>query len=302
MGKPMEDLVKQKIVVVGAGSAGLGVVNMVKSAMQRLLGGHTNETYKKAIDQFWILDKDGLVTKARDGLTADVEQFARETEESEGCGSLKDGATLLEVVKAVKPDVLLGLSGVGGLFTQQVLEAMKESGCPRPAIFPLSNPTSNAECTAKEAFQYAGPNIIFASGSPFRDVDLGGGKVGHSNQGNNMYFFPGIGLGTLLAGAHHISDGMLHAAAEELAAIMTEEQLQEGIIYPPVPMIREITARVAASIVKEAVKEDIAVGYKNTNIKDLRRICNDEEELMKYIKDHMWSPDYSPLVYPFAHV
>jgi malate dehydrogenase (decarboxylating) len=169
----MEDLVKCRIVVVGAGSAGLGVVNMVKSAMQRLLGGHSIETHKKAIDQFWILDKDGLVTKARDGLASDVEQYAREVEESEGCDSLKDGASLLEVVKAVKPDVLLGLSGVGGLFTQQVLEAMKESGCPRPAIFPLSNPTSNAECTAKEAFQYAGPNIIFASGSPFRDVDLG---------------------------------------------------------------------------------------------------------------------------------
>lgn len=298
MGKPMEDLVKQKIVVVGAGSAGLGVVNMVKSAMQRLLGGHSSETHKKAIDQFWILDKDGLVTKARDNLASDVEQYAREVEESEGSGSLKDGATLLEVVQKVKPDVLLGLSGVGGLFTQQVLEAMKESGCPRPAIFPLSNPTANAECTAKEAFQHAGPNIVFASGSPFRDVDLGGGQTGHSNQGNNMYFFPGIGLGTLMAGAHHISDGMLHAAAEELAAIMTPEQLEEGIIYPAVSRIREITARVAAAIVKEAVKEDIAEGYRDTDIKELRRLVQDDAVLLKYIEDHMWMPDYSPLVYP----
>jgi malate dehydrogenase (decarboxylating) len=87
-----------------------------------------------------------------------------------------------------------------------------------------------------------------------------------------------------------------------LAAIMTEEQLQEGIIYPPVPMIREITARVACAIVKEAVKEDIAEGYRNTDPKELRRICNDDDELKKYVKDHMWSPDYSPLVYPFGHV
>jgi malate dehydrogenase (decarboxylating) len=117
----------------------------------------------------------------------------------------------------------------------QVLEAMKESGCPRPAIFPLSNPTSNAECTAIEAFQYCGPNIIFASGSPFRDVDLGNGKIGHSNQGNNMYFFPGIGLGTLLSGARHVTDGMLHSAAECLAACMSDEHLQEGIVFPPIP-------------------------------------------------------------------
>lgn len=302
MGRPIEDLVKCKIVVVGAGSAGLGVVNMVKSAMQRLLGGHSKETHKKAIDQFWILDKDGLVTKARVGLASDVEQYARDVEEAEGQNSLKDSSTLLEVVRAVKPDVLLGLSGVGGLFTQQVLEAMKDSGCPRPAIFPLSNPTSNAECTAKEAFQYAGPNIIFASGSPFRDVDLGGGKIGHSNQGNNMYFFPGIGLGTLMSGARTVTDGMLHAAAEELAAIMTDQQLQEGIIYPPVPMIRNITARVACAIVKEAVREDNAEGHLHTDLKELKRLVDDDEALMSYVERHMWSPDYSPLVFPTVHI
>jgi len=300
MGRPMEDLAKQKIVVVGAGSAGLGVVNMVRNAMQRMLG-HSPTSHQQASDQFWILDKDGLVTKARKNIDPDVVQYARETEESEGSGSLKDGATLLEVVKKVKPDVLLGLSGVGGLFTQQVLEAMKESGSPRPAIFPLSNPTTNAECTAKEAFQYAGQDIIFASGSPFRDVDLGNGKIGHSNQGNNMYFFPGIGLGTLLSGARHVSDGMLHAAAEELAAIMTDEHLQKGIIFPPVPRIREITARVARAIVEEAVKEDNAEGYRDTDVKQLQQLVKDKDALLEYVESYMWSPDYSPLVYPHAH-
>ncbi|CAM6010830.1 unnamed protein product [Sphagnum balticum] len=292
MGHPMEDIAKQKIVVLGAGSAGLGVVNMVKQAMMRL------QDHEKATNQFWILDQDGLITSSRKGLSPDVQQYARETDEHDG---LKEGASLLEVVKKVKPDVLLGLSGCGRLFTKEVLEAMKESGCPRPAIFPLSNPTSNAECTAIEAFQYCGPNIIFASGSPFRDVDLGNGKIGHSNQGNNMYFFPGIGLGTLLSGARHVTDGMLHSAAECLAACMSDEHLQEGIIFPPIPRIREITAKVAAAVVKEAVKEDNSEGYRETNARELRQIAEDEGELSAYVEEHMWSPEYSPLVSPHSY-
>lgn len=200
----------------------------------------------------------GLVTEARDGLASDVEQYAREIEEFERwCNVIGSGSE-------------------------------SETGCAFGALWSWRPFYSAAECTAKEAFQHAGPNIIFASGCPFRDVDLGG-RVGHSNQGNNMYF-PGIGLGTLMAGAHHISDGMVHAAAEELAAIMTPEQLQEGIIFPPVSRIREITARVAAAIVKEEVKEDIAQGYKETDIKELKRIVQDDSELMKYIEGHMWMP------------
>ncbi|XP_021996729.1 NAD-dependent malic enzyme 1, mitochondrial-like [Helianthus annuus] len=119
-----------------------------------------------------------------------------------------------KAVQEVKPDVLLGLSAVGGLFSKEILEAFRGSTSTRPAIFALSNPTTNAECTPEEAFSIVGKNIIFASGSPFKDVDLGGGEIGYSNQGNNMYLFPGIGLGTLLSGARIISDDMLQAASE----------------------------------------------------------------------------------------
>ncbi|KAL7233950.1 hypothetical protein ACSBR1_017537 [Camellia fascicularis] len=103
-------------------------------------------------------------------------------------------------VKRIKPYLLLGLSGVGGIFNEQVLEAMRESDSPKPAIFVMSNPTMNAECTAVDAFNHAGENIVFASGNPFKNVDLGNGKVGHVNQANNMYLFPGIGMGALLSG------------------------------------------------------------------------------------------------------
>jgi len=198
-------------------------------------------------------------------------------------------------VKKVKPDVILGLSAVGGLFSKEVLEALKDSSSSRPAIFAMSNPTKNAECTPGEAFSILGEKAIFASGSPFHDVDLGDGKIGHSNQGNNMYLFPGIGLGTLLSGARVISDGMLQAAAERLASYMKEEEVLQGIIYPPISRIRDITKEVAAAVVREAVAEDLAEGYREMDARELARLS--EEETIEYVKTNMWSPVYPTIIY-----
>ncbi|KAG5251522.1 NAD-dependent malic enzyme family protein [Salix suchowensis] len=205
-GQPLSDFVNQKIVVVGAGSAGLGVLNMAIEALSRMSGNNEMAVKNKC----YLLDKDGLITKERKNIDPAAAPFAKDLRDVEG---LREGASPIEVVKKLKPHVLLGLSGVGGILTR-VLKAMRESDSTKPAIFAMSNPTMNAECTAADAFKYAGPNIVFGSGSPFEDVDLGNGKVGHVNQANNMYLFPGIGLGTLLSGAHIITDGMLQAAAE----------------------------------------------------------------------------------------
>jgi malate dehydrogenase (decarboxylating) len=289
-GRPITDFVKQKIVVVGAGSAGIGVLNTAEQAMSRMLGSNSSSS---ASCQFWLLDKSGLITHARKDLDPEAAPFARGFGPGEIEG-LHEGASLVEVVKKVKPHVLLGLSGVGGIFSQEVLEAMRESESPRPAIFAMSNPTENAECTAAEAFKYAGENIVFASGSPFQDVDLGNGKIGHSNQGNNMYLFPGIGLGTLLSGAHIVSDRMLQAAAECLAEYMTDAEIQRGVIFPSISSIRNITKRVAAAVVRAAVAEDLADGYRETGPKELRQMSL--EETVKHVGDNMWFPEYSPLV------
>lgn len=289
-GRPITDFVKQKIVVVGAGSAGIGVLNTAEQAMSRMLGSNS---LSSANCQFWLLDKSGLITHARKDLDPEAAPFARGFGPGEIEG-LHEGASLVEVVKKVKPHVLLGLSGVGGIFSQEVLEAMRDSESPRPAIFAMSNPTENAECTAADAFKYAGENIVFASGSPFQDVDLGNGKIGHSNQGNNMYLFPGIGLGTLLSGAHIISDRMLQAAAECLAEYMTDAEIQRGLVFPSISSIRNITKRVAAAVVKAAVAEDLADGYRETGPKELRQMSM--EETVKYVGDNMWFPEYSPLV------
>ncbi|XP_068639980.1 NAD-dependent malic enzyme 59 kDa isoform, mitochondrial-like [Aristolochia californica] len=287
-GRPIEDFVKQKIVVVGAGSAGIGVLNMAKQAIS-MMGSHEDSA---ANHQFWLLDKFGLVTTDRKDLDPAAAPFARNRGEIEG---LNEGASLLEVVKKVKPHVLLGLSGVGGIFNEEVLKAMKESDSPRPAIFAMSNPTMNAECTADEAFKHAGPNIVFASGSPFEHVNLGDGKVGHVNQANNMYLFPGIGLGALLSGAHFITDGMLQAAAKCLASYITEEEIHKGILFPSISSIRHITTQVAAAVVITAVEEELAEGHGDVGAKELIHMSKDET--VDYIARSMWYPIYSPLVH-----
>ncbi|KAM2945697.1 hypothetical protein COP2_028584 [Malus domestica] len=159
----------------------------------------------------------------------------------------------------------------------------------------MSNPTTNAECTPEEAFSIVGDNIVFASGSPFKDVDLGNGTIGHCNQGNNMYLFPGIGLGTLLSGSRVVSDGMLQAAAECLAAYMSDEDVLKGIIYPSISSIRDITKEVAAAVIKEAIEEDLAEGYREMDARELQKLS--QEEIKEYVQNNMWSPEYPTLVY-----
>ncbi|KAE8669847.1 NAD-dependent malic enzyme 62 kDa isoform [Hibiscus syriacus] len=168
--RPMIVFPKQKIVVARAGSAGIGVVNAARKTMARMLG-NTETAFDSAMSQFWVVDANGLITEERENIDPDALPFARRINEA-GRQGLREGASLAEVVRQVQPDVPLGLSGVGGLFSKEVLEALKGSISTKPAISAMSNPTKNAECTPEEAFKIVGDNIIFASGSPFRDVDL----------------------------------------------------------------------------------------------------------------------------------
>ncbi|KAJ7962340.1 Malic enzyme [Quillaja saponaria] len=287
-GRPLSNFVNQKIVVVGAGSAGLGVLNMAVQALSRMEGN--TETAAKS--QFFLIDKNGLVTTERIDLDPAAAPFAKDAKDIEG---LREGAGLLEVVKNVKPDVLLGLSGVGGVFSEEVLKAMRQSDSTKPAIFAMSNPTMNAECTADDAFKHAGENIVFASGSPFENVDLGNGKVGHVNQANNMYLFPGIGLGALVSGARFITDGMLQAASECLASYMTDEDIQKGILYPSINNIRHLTAEVGGAVLRAAVAEDLAEGHGDVGPREFMNMS--KEETVEYVKQNMWYPVYSPLVH-----
>ncbi|XP_015944485.2 NAD-dependent malic enzyme 2, mitochondrial [Arachis duranensis] len=212
--------------------------------------------------------KEGLVTTDRNNLDPAAAPFAKNPRDLEG---LTEGASIIEVVKKVRPHVLLGLSGVGGIFNEEVLKAMKESVSTKPAIFAMSSPTMNAECTAIDAFKHAGGDIVFGSGSPFENVDLDNEKVGHVNQANNMYLFLGIGLGSLLSGARLITDGMLQAAAECLASYMLEEDIAKGILYPSIDSIRNVTAEVGAAVLRAAVEENLAEGHGDVGPKELGR-------------------------------
>ncbi|KAM3282319.1 NAD-dependent malic enzyme 59 kDa isoform, mitochondrial [Capsicum chacoense] len=286
-GRPLTDFANQKIVVVGAGSAGLGVLKMALQAVSRMAG-------PSADPHFFLLDKNGLITKDRKDIDPAALPFAKAHHEIEELG-LHEGAGLAEVVKKVKPHVLLGLSGVGGIFHEEVLRAMRESDSVRPAIFAMSNPTNNAECCPVDAFKHAGEDIVFASGSPFANVDLGNGKIGHVNQANNMYLFPGIGLGALLSGARNISDTMLEAAAECLASYMSDDEIKRGILYPSIDDIRDITAEVGAAVLRAAVAEDLAEGHGDVGAKELQHMS--KEETIEHVRQNMWYPVYGPLVH-----
>jgi malic enzyme len=172
-GEAVEALGDHVIVIAGAGSAGIGVAQVLKQAMMEQ--GRTEE---EALKAFYVVDQNGLLgTKRLSTLSKEQAQFARDTD---------DGLPLLEVIKKYKPSMLLGMTAVGGLFKEEMIRAMA-ANCDRPIIFPLSNPTTKAECTAEQAFEWTNGNCIFASGSPFDPVTMPDGRTVYPTQCNNMY-------------------------------------------------------------------------------------------------------------------
>ncbi|CAD7935383.1 unnamed protein product [Amoebophrya sp. A25] len=253
----------QRIVFLGAGSAGVGVADLIAEGMylEAIAAGEdpaktkTVDWYRK--NNFWLIDSKGVVNASRgDKLQAHKIRYAREDADS---AKLR---TLADAVAEVKPTMLLGLAGVvGGSFTQAIVKRM-DSDCAdvwrRPIIMALSNPTSQAECTAEQVYNWTEGRAIFASGSPFAPVTLttttnigkgvgGERKVIHTGQGNNMYIFPGVGFGAVRSGASRVTNSMFHAAARALADTVTVEDLQRGSVYPELWRIREITLKVAAA-------------------------------------------------------
>ena len=220
------DLKDQTIVVAGAGSAGSGVLLTIRNALHKRhgLALHTANT------KFFIVDQQGLITKSRHNLKEMEEQFFDLSSFAAGDSAL-EGISLLETVKTVKPNILIGLSACGGIFTEEVLAAMKENE-PNPIIFPLSNPTSRSECSAEQAQAATGGTAIFASGSPFPDVVVGGETIASSQCNNRSvsqsvsqsvcvftspacrYIFPGLALGAALGQTGVVTNAMINRAAE----------------------------------------------------------------------------------------
>lgn len=280
-GLPLTALRQQKIVVVGAGSAGMGVVTMIAKGMQK-----QGASPAAANANFWLVDYRGLVTEQRPGLQGTVATFARGSSEDEG-------EPLEAVIKRVKPTILIGLAGAGPLFTPAILKAMGEAN-ERPIIFPMSNPTSKMECSAQDAQKYTGGRAIFASGSPQANVEMDGKTIA-SSQANNMYIFPGLSLGAHLGQTGAVSDDMIMAAAAALPSMVPEANRTKGFVYPPVSSIRDISAKVAFEVMYAASREGLL-----KSPKAIAAMSHSNEALMTLIHSSMWQPGYRPLVNPDA--
>ncbi|MCF7923161.1 MAG: NAD-dependent malic enzyme [Candidatus Marinimicrobia bacterium] len=260
-----EKLSEQRLIFYGAGSAAVGIADMIVAGIVEDSGMPAEEARKL----FWFIDSQGLVVKNGPRPLQDHKvAYARDE-------PLIDN--LLDVIKAVKPTILVGVSGQGQAFTEEVIkEMMKYSE--QPIIFALSNPTTKSECTAQQAYRWTKGKVIFASGSPFDPVRMGG-KIFVPGQGNNMFIFPGVGLGASLCQAKKVTDAMFYMAAKTLAEMVTEEELTLRTVYPDLRKIRQISLTIATAICEMAFDAGLA---RIERPKDIRA----------FVKENMFIPEY----------
>ncbi|XP_072965543.1 NADP-dependent malic enzyme-like isoform X1 [Typha angustifolia] len=259
-------LAEHTYLFLGAGEAGTGIAELIALEISRQTNAPIEESRKK----IWLVDSKGLIVSSRkESLQHFKKPWAHEH------GPLKN---LLDAVQAIKPTVLIGTSGVGKTFTRDVVEAMASFN-EKPIILALSNPTSQSECTAEEAYNWSKGRAIFASGSPFDPIEYDG-KIFVPGQANNAYIFPGFGLGLVISGAIRVHDELLLAASEALAQQVTEENFDKGLIYPPFTNIRKISAQIAANVAAKAYELGLASRLPRPR------------DLVKYAESCMYTPLY----------
>ncbi len=260
-----EKLADQRIIFYGAGSAAVGIADTIVAGIVEESGMSDVEARKL----FWLIDSQGLVVKnGPRPLHVHKIPYARDE-------ALIDN--LMDVIKSVKPTILVGVSGQGQTFTEEIIKEMLEYA-KQPIIFALSNPTTKSECTAEQAYKWTKGKVIFASGSPFDPVRLKG-KIYVPGQGNNMFIFPGVGLGASLCQASKVTDAMFYTAAMTLAEMVTEEELALGTVYPDLRKIRKISATIATAVIKVAFESGLAG-------------IEEPEDIRKFVKDKMYQPTY----------
>lgn len=231
-----------RIMFLGAGSAATGIGDLMTQA---LISEGLSEA--EARERLWFVDVQGLVVKGREDLMPHNLPYAHD----------HAPAQFLDAMREIKPHVLIGATGHPGTFTQEVLELMATNH-ERPVVFALSNPTSKAECTAQQAYDWTGGKVVFASGSPFPSIDLADGSTWRPGQGNNAYIFPGIGLGAIGCEASRITDTMFLVAARALAAEVDAEDLAQVSLYPALTEIRAVSLAIATAVAEQAYEEDVA--------------------------------------------
>jgi malate dehydrogenase (oxaloacetate-decarboxylating)(NADP+) len=260
-------LADQTVVLFGAGEAAMGISDLIVHAM---MAEGLSEV--DARNRCWLIDSKGLIVKGRNDLTEHKQVYAHEHTE------LPD---LLSVVRELHPTAIIGAAGQTGAFTKEVLETFA-SYQEHPIVFALSNPTSQSECTAEEAYAYTQGRAIFASGSPFPDVKIGDRTIS-PGQANNAYIFPAVGLGIIASGAMRVTQEMFFAAAQTLANEVTAEHLAMGRVYPPLGRMRVVAAKIAEAVARVAFQRGLAT-------------VEEPSDIYAWIRAQMYEPTYPSYV------
>jgi malate dehydrogenase (oxaloacetate-decarboxylating)(NADP+) len=260
-------LAAQTLLFQGAGEAAVGIADLVVAAMAA-----QGLDPAAARARCWLFDSKGLVVRQRSDLAAHKRPYAHEHAAM---------ATLLDAVKTLRPTALIGVAGVGRAFTQDVVATMTAHN-ERPIVFALSNPTSKSECTAEEAYRWSQGRALFACGSPFDPVTLDGRRL-VPRQGNNSYIFPGVGLGAIASRTTRITDDMFMAAAHVLAERVTQQDLDQGSLYPPLRNIRDVSAYIAAAVAAVAYRERLAQAPR-------------PDDMIGSMRARMYQPEYAEYV------
>ena len=261
---------EQRLVVYGAGTAGTGMADQISAAMER--DGLSREEAKKRV---WLIDRNGLVTDDMADLPDYQQAYARPAAEVTGWQKADGKIGLLEVVKQVKPTILIGTSTDHGAFTEAVIKALC-AGVERPILLPLSNPTERIEVMPADAIAWSDGKALLSVGIPVPPVPYKGVNY-VIGQANNAMLYPGLGLGVIVSGAKHVTDGMLLAAAEAVASQVNPQDVGASLL-PPVDNLRASSATVAVAVAKQAVKDGVAT--KQT------------DNWVQTVQDAMWQAEY----------
>ncbi|MEK0168681.1 NAD-dependent malic enzyme [Pseudescherichia vulneris] len=265
-------LSNQKIVFLGAGSAGCGIAEQIVAQTQR-----EGLSEAAARQKVYMVDRFGLLTDQMPNLLPFQNKLVQKQENIQHWETSGDAISLLDVVRNVKPDILIGVSGQTGLFTEEIIREMHKY-CPRPIVMPLSNPTSRVEATPQDIITWTDGNALVATGSPFPPVQWKD-KVYPIAQCNNAYIFPGVGLGVIAAGASRITDEMLMAASETLAEHSPLRTNDNGMVLPGLDQIQHVSRAIAFAVGQVAQQEGVAVK-------------TSAEALQQAIDDNFWRPEY----------
>jgi malate dehydrogenase (oxaloacetate-decarboxylating) len=265
-----------RVVLAGAGAAGIGIARLIRLAM--VDAGMDEASVRRSIV---LVDSHGLVRGLRRDLDEPKREFALSADEEAafGFGPSKTNPGLVETIERVRPTVLVGTTAVGGIFDESVIRAMA-AAADRPVILPLSNPTSKAEANPIDVLRWTDGRALVATGSPFDAVEVDGRRH-EVGQANNVFIFPGLGLGAIAAEARTITPRMFLLAAQTLAAAVTDDRLASGALYPPVGALRSVSRAIAIRVARDAVEEGLAGIDPATDIEAL-------------IDGAMWWPAYVP--------